>query len=305
MQIRPLPPLQAWHWLVQAINLGMRNPRAIFGAALLLVGSLYAMVMAGGVLVALFGGGEVSTLTLLITLLMVVAIFMMMPVLAGGLMHVIAEAEAGRPTAARDLYRPFALGRAGKLAALGGLQILLMAGGMLITRQLAGEEYMAAYNEALNSIIQQPQEAPAQLPLPANPMLMFFWQICLNYFTAIIMLLGIALIALSGSGVLAAIKAAAGAALRNFAANFLAITLFFVLTMISAMLLSLLLSMVMLILGTLFMPLALLVTFVLGMCFAAVLLVIVCGGGYLMWRDTFAALPEAPTSTAPQSRIEL
>ena len=305
MPIRPLPPLQAWHWLTQAINLGMRNPRAIFGAALLLVGSLYAMVMAGGLLIGITGGtGEVNTMTLLITLLMVVAIFMMMPILAGGLMHVIAEAEAGRPVTARDLYRPFALGRAGRLAALGGLQILLMAAGMLITRQLAGEAYMAAYNEALNSIMQNPQQAPTQLPAPAHPVLMFVWQVCLNYFTAITMLLGIALIALSGSNVLAAIKSAALAAVRNLAANFLAITLFFVLTMLSAVLLSMVLSMVMLLLGALFMPLALLVTFVLGMCFAAVLLVIVCGGGYLIWRDTFGAVPEAPTP-ATQGRIEL
>ncbi|PJK08056.1 hypothetical protein CO614_00795 [Lysobacteraceae bacterium NML120232] len=303
MQIRPLSPIQAWHWFFQAINLGMRNPRAVFGAAFLLVGSLYAMVMAGGLLASLFGGNQVNTPTLLITLLMVVAIFMMMPVLLGGLMHVIAEAEAGRPVTARDLFQPFVQRRAAKLAALGGLQILLMAGGMLITRQLAGEEYMAAYNEALNSLLQHPQDTPPTLPLPANPLLMFVWQISLNYLTAILMLLGIAQVSLSGSRVLPAIKAAAAAAVRNFLPNFLAAVLFFTAMMIGTMLLSLLLSAAVLLLGAIFMPLALLAAFLITQCFVAVLLVVVCGGGYLMWRDTFGMAPAQANAT--HGHIEL
>ena len=48
MQIRKLPVGQGLAWFKQAIDLGGRNPRAVFGAAVLLILALYtaAMLMA-------------------------------------------------------------------------------------------------------------------------------------------------------------------------------------------------------------------------------------------------------------------
>ncbi|MDO5609246.1 MAG: hypothetical protein Q4G62_00440 [Pseudomonadota bacterium] len=294
MQIRPLPPAQAWRWFVEAINLGVRNPRAIFGAALLLVGSLYMLVVIGGVLAGMVGGGQATTPMLVITLMTVVGVFLLVPVLVGGLMHVIREAEAGRPVRASDLFEPFKAGRAGKLAAFGSLQILLMALGMIITRQLAGEDYMSAYNEAVNAMIQQQEVVP--LPTPAHPALLFFWQIAFNYFTTTLMLLGVALVMLSGSRFLDAVKSAATAALRNIAPNLLAAGLFFAALMIVVMVLSVFVSVVLLILGKLFMPLAFLVGLILTFALIAAVLVVICGGGYLIWRDTFADDGARPAS---------
>ena len=295
MQIRPLPPAQAWRWFVEAINLGVRNPRAIFGAALLLVGCLYMLVVVGGVLAGMVGGGQATTPMLLITLMTVVGVFLLVPVLIGGLMYVIREAEAGRAVRARDLFEPFKAGRAGKLAAFGSLQIQLMALGMTITRQLAGEDYMSAYNEAVNAMIQQQEVVP--LPAPAHPALLFFWQIAFNYFTTTLMLLGVALVMLSGSRFIDAVKSAATAALRNIAPNLLAAGLFFASVMIVVMVMSVFGSVLLLVLGKLFMPLAWLAGLILALALVSAVLVVICGGGYLIWRDTFADEGAPPASS--------
>lgn len=303
MLVRSLPISRAWAWFLQAANLGVRNPRAVFGAALLMVATLYLLVMAGGLLGSLLAGGTTpGTAALALMLLTVVTVFLLVPVLIGGLMHVIHESESGRPVHARDLFVPFRQGRAGKLAAFGSLQIIAMAIGGVVTSQLAGADYMAAYSEAVNAILQK--KTPAPLPAPAHAGLLFFWQIAFNYFTATVVLLGIALVALSGRGVGESVVAAARAALRNLAPNLLAAVLFFLAVMIAGLLLSVVGSVALLVLGKLFMPLALMAGLLLTFAFITAVLVMVCGGGYLIWRDTFAdaninvANPGSPTQAA-------
>ena len=298
MLIRSLPISRAWAWFLQAVNLGMRNPRAVFGAALLMVAALYLLVMAGGVLGSLLGGGT-STPALALMLLTVVAVFLLVPVLVGGLMHVIHQSESGQPALPRDLFAPFRQGRAGRLATFGSLQIIAMLLGGMVTTQLAGDDYMPAYSEAVNAILQQ--KTPAPLPAPAHPGLLLVWQVAFNYFTTTIMLLGIALVALSGKSFGQAVGGGARAALRNIAPNMTAAVLFFIAVMVAGLMLSVVGSVVLLVLGKIFMPLALIVGLLLTFAFITAVLVIVCGGGYLIWRDTFgddwdgaAALPPPP-----------
>lgn len=303
MQIRTLPLSRAWDWFLQAANIGVRNPRAVFGGALLLVATLYLLMLAGGLLTSLVGGGgQPGTLALTLMLLTVVAVFLLVPVLVGGLMHVIRESEAGRPVKARDLFAPFRQGRAGKLAAFGSLQMGAMLLGGLVTSQLAGSEYMSAYTEAVNAILQQQQPAP--LPAPAHGLLLFLWQVAFNYFTTTVVLLGIALVALSGTDVVRAITSAARASLRNLAPNLLAVALFFGAVLIAGLVLSVVGSVVLLVLGKLFMPLALLVGLVLTFAFISAVLVVVCGGGYLIWRDTFGEADAANATPSAPHRIE-
>ena len=299
MSIRSLPMSRAWTWFLQAVNLGMRNPRAVFGAALLMVATLYLLVMAGGLLGSLVGGGSGApgTAALALMLMTVIAVFQLVPVLIGGLMYVIHEAESGRPALPRDLFAPFRQGRAGKLAAFGSLQIVAMLLGGFVTTQLAGSDYMAAYSEAVNAILQQ--KTPAPLPAPAHPGLLFVWQIAFNYLTTTVMLLGIALVALSGKSFGESVRAALHAAGRNFAPNMLAAVLFFAAVMIAGLMLSIVGSVVMLVLSKIFMPLAFIVFLLLAFAFITAVLVVVCGGGYLIWRDTFIDASAVNASTPP------
>ena len=56
MDIRALPVSQGVVWFKQAIDLGARNPRAVFGAALLLIIAMYTTVLAVALLAAVIGG---------------------------------------------------------------------------------------------------------------------------------------------------------------------------------------------------------------------------------------------------------
>ena len=81
--------------------------------------------------------------------------------------------------------------------------------------------------------------------------------------------------------------------------------LFFAAVMIAGLMLSIVGSVVLLVLGKIFMPLALIVGLLLTFAFITAVLVVVCGGGYLIWRDTFAdaSAGDATKPTAP-SHIE-
>ena len=303
MPIRSLPMSRAWTWFLQAVNLGVRNPRAVFGAALLMVATLYLLVMAGGLLGSLLGGGEATTATLALMLVTVIGVFLLVPVLVGGLMHVIRESEAGRPVVPRDLFAPFRQGRAGRLAAFGSLQVMAMLLGGLVTSQLAGSDYMAAYSDAVNAILQQ--KTPAPLPAPAHPGLLFLWQIAFNYLTTTVMLLGIALVALSGKRFSQAVGGSLRAALRNLAPNLFAAVLFFIAVIIAGLMLSIVGGVVMLVLGKIFAPLAFIVGLLLAFAFITAVLVVISGGGYLIWRDTFGDSGDSTVpSPAPMHQLE-
>nr|MDQ3056207.1 hypothetical protein [Pseudomonadota bacterium] len=45
MEIRKVPVSRGLDWFKQAINLGTRNPRAVFGASLLLIVVLYVVAL--------------------------------------------------------------------------------------------------------------------------------------------------------------------------------------------------------------------------------------------------------------------
>ena len=58
MDIRRLPASQGLVWFRQAIDLGARNPRAVFGAAALAIIALYAAVLALALLMGLLLAGS-------------------------------------------------------------------------------------------------------------------------------------------------------------------------------------------------------------------------------------------------------
>jgi hypothetical protein len=122
-------------------------------------------------------------------------------------------------------------------------------------------------------------------------------QLVFNYFSYALMLLSIPLMLFSGQPLVAALRGALQAAVRNVGANLLAGVLF-----AGALLLGML---VMLLVGGLLALVGNLVHAAVGslltalvlLGFAAVVLVLIVGGAYLAWRDTFgdvALPPPAP-----------
>ncbi|WP_242111909.1 hypothetical protein [Luteimonas aquatica] len=297
MQVRKQPIGQAFAWIRQAINLGTRNPRAIFGASLLMMATLYlaVTVMMLPASMVLQSGGDI-TAALIWGAPAYVAMNLLLPVLMGGLMHVIREAEAGRPVRARDLFAPFRKGGAGQLGLLGGAQLLFGLLGSLIAAALAGTEYWKDYLEVMR--VAMGGAVPDVMPRPEHPGLMTLVQMAFNYFNFALILFGIPLILFSRLRLAEAVRAAVRAALANFSANFLAGLIFvggaLVLTVVSAGVALLAMG-----LGALLHPavgnlLAVLVLIALG----SVLLVVLTGAGYFAWRDTFGD----DGAAAPQGR---
>lgn len=303
MDIRALPVGQGLVWFRQAIDLGARNPRAVFGAALLLIGALYAVALVFAMLGALASGGMAAATgdappdlrrVLLAAMPLFLLVMLLVPILLGGLMHVIREAEVGRPVRARDVFVPLRSPGGRRLALLGLVQMALAVVGGVLMVLLAGGDYWRDYMAAMQGAMSG--SLPA-MPQPDNPGLLFLVQLVFNYFSYVLMLLSIPLMLFSGQRLGGALRAALRAALRNVGANLLAGVLFAG-ALLLGMLALLLVGGLLALLGNLVhATVGSLLTVLLLLGFAAVVLVLIVGGAYLAWRDTFgdaAAPPAAP-----------
>jgi hypothetical protein len=291
MEIQKLSIGHGVRWFRQAIDLGTRNPKAVFGAALLLLLTLYAtallvMLPAIG---ALQGTGTknaaVNAMAMLGWLAPVfLIVLMLMPILFGGLMHVIREAEAGRPIGATALYAPFRQGKARTLAALGLVQLLFGVASALVVALLAGanywHDYMAAMQAAMSGLV------PA-VPQPEHPGLLLLFQLLFNYFSYTITLFSVPLIMFSGQPLLQAIKLSAMAAVRNFSTNLIAGALFLAGVLVAALIVMLLAAFASLLGSFVHTQVGALLAFVVFMGFGVIVIVVLTGGAYFAWRDTF------------------
>ena len=295
MQVRKIPVSQGLAWFRAAIDLGARNPRAVFGAALLFMATLYllAMVMVAVVLAVRGGeaGGEPNLL--LIAMLFVplfLAMMVLMPILLGGLMHVIREAEAGRPVRARDLFAPFRTPRLRGLVVLGVLQIALSILGGIVMIAVAGPTYWQEYLGAVRGAM---GGAAPVVPQPAHPGLLALVQLAFNYFTYAVMLFAVPLVLFSGLGIVDAVRDALRASVRNVGANLVAAGLFVGGTIVAGIVI-VLVSRLLDTVGTLVHPaVGALLSLLPLIAFAAALLVMLAGGAYIAWRDTFDG-PQLP-----------
>lgn len=295
-QIRKVPVRQGLEWFLHAVNLGRRNPRAVFGASLLSMCTLYLVALVLAIPAALLLRGKTADMTQVFTAVapMFLAVLFLLPVLLGGLMHVIREAEAGRPVRALDLFAPVRQRKAGALAALGLIQIVLAVFGAVLVGMLAGSDYWSAYFDAVRGAL---SGTVPVMPEPDHPGLMAFAQLAFNYFSYAIMLLSIPLVLFSGASLSSAVRASLRASVLNLAAYLLAAVLFVVALFLSAvvvMLLALLVSSI----GTfIHASLGALLGVAVYLAYGSAVLVVLVGASYLAWRDTFteetASVPHA------------
>lgn len=291
MEIRKLPATQGLAWFRLSIDLGAKNPRAVFGAALLLIATLYtAVLLMALVLSLLIGGNGVQgetpdvSLLMLVALAMALLILFLVPILLGGLMHVVREAEAGRPVRARDLYAPLRSEHGQNLAWLGLVQVVLSVFGGGLAVALAGSDYLQAYLKAMASAIEGGATA---LPQPNHPGLIFLVQTTFNYFSFSLLLFAIPLMLFSGLGLLQALRAALRAAVRNVAANLLAGVLFLGALVVAALVAGLVAGLLALLGGLIHPAVGSVLAALVMLGFATAALVLVAGAAYLAWRDTF------------------
>src|SRR5690606_11590843 len=146
----------------QAIHLGRRNPRAVFGAVALLalvamVPSLVQAVVPGAL--GLDANGALVVIAAC-TLVMVVVY----PLLVGGLLRVIDAAEHGRPTHAMALFDTFRAGNdAGRLIGFGVAMFVAYLAVFVLVAGLFGQDFMAWYMELLAASTQNDADAQARV----------------------------------------------------------------------------------------------------------------------------------------------
>lgn len=293
MDIRRLPASQGWVWFRQAIDLGARNPRAVLGAALLMIAALYAAVLLMVLVLALLVGGGKAVgqdaavgvgAMMAVALPLTALVVLLVPILLGGLMHVVRETEAGRPARARDVFAPLHTPHGRRLAWLGVAQMVLTVIGGVLLMAIAGSDYWRDYLQAMQSAM---QGATPTMPEPHHPGLLFLLQMGFNYFSYGLLLLAIPLMLFSGCHPGAALIAALRALVRNAAPNMLAGVLFIGALLVGALVAALGVALLAT-LGSMIHPVVgVVVTMLAILGFAAVVLVLVAGGAYLAWRDTF------------------
>jgi len=301
MDIRRLPASQGLVWFRQAIDLGAKNPRAVFGAALLLIAALYAAALLMAlILAAVVGSGSATGKTPDVGLLMAVALPMtllvmfLVPILLGGLMHVLREAEAGHPVRARDVFAPLRGEYGRRLAWLGLVQVALAIAGGALLMAVAGSGYWRDYMQTMQAVIQGGNPV---LPEPQHPAVLLVVQMVFNYFNYGLILLAIPLMLFSGCGVVDALRHALRALVRNAGANLLAGVLFIGALLAATVVVALVVSLLVTLAGMLHPALGGLLALVVMLGFATVVLVLVVGATLLAWRDTFgdtAPLPPTP-----------
>lgn len=299
MDIRVLPVGQGLTWFKQAIDLGGRNPRAVFGAALLLIASLYAAAMLTALIAATMVGTGAEPATegapdlgrlLLVAIPLFLLVMFLVPILMGGLMHVIREAEAGRPVRARDVFAPLRDRSGRRLAMLGLVQVALALLGGLAMVTIAGSSYWTDYMTAMRGAMSGTMPV---VPQPDNAGLLFLAQLVFNYFSYALMLFSIPLMLFSGLGLAEALRSSLRASVRNIGANLLAGVLFAGALIVAALLVGLLMMLVGLVGNMVHAAVGTLLALGVALGFASVVLVMLVGGAYLAWRDTFGdgALP--------------
>lgn len=299
MDIRRLPASQGLVWFRQTIDLGARNPRAVFGAAALAIVALYAAVALALALLLGLGKGldDKPDLGLLagVALAVTLAIMVLVPILLGGLMHVIREVEAGRSARARDVFVPLRTTAGRQLALLGLIQLgIAVVGGVLLVA-LAGSDYWRDYLQAMQTAM---QGVPPVMPQPDHPGLMFLLQLVFNYFSYALMLFAIPLMLFSGNGLADALRNALRASVRNVGANLLAGALFVGALVLAAVVVALLASLLAVLGSALHPALGALLMMLTMLGFAGVVLVLVVGAAYLAWRDTFGDAGVPPSVPA-------
>ena len=299
MDIRNLPAGHGLLWFKQAIDLGAKNPRAVFGASLLLIAALYAAVLALAVVLSVLAGAGSATeqapsmgMLLAVALPLTLAIMLLVPVLLGGLMHVIRETEANRAASARDVFLPLRDARGRRLAWLGVVQLVLAVVGAVLMVAIAGPGYWRDYMQAMEAALQGSVQVA---PQPDHAGLLFLVQLAFNYFSYALMLFSIPLMLFSGCSLADALRHALRASVRNVGANLLAGVLFIGALVLAAIVVALVALLAGAIGGLIHPVVGSVLVAVVMLGFAAVVLVLLAGAAYLAWRDTFSGAGPAPT----------
>jgi uncharacterized membrane protein YGL010W len=307
MNVRKVPVTRGLDWMKAAVNIGTRNPRAVFGAAALFLCTLYLFaVLAVLPVAARLEGRTDMTLTEIATtaISLFVVLTLVMPVLLAGLIGVMHAAEEGRPARARDLFGAFLHGHARPLMALGLVQIVFNLACAALIVMLAGPDYWAESMKAAQGAMSGHVIVPPEPDHPALLVVLQLVQFVFNYFSAALMLLCVPLIMLSGAGLVESLKLGFRASVVNLGSNLLASLVFIVGFVVAALVIGLVATVIGGIAAFVSPALGGALTLLIFAAFGVVVLVVLVAASYYAWRDMFEPPAATAGTAAPVTQIE-
>lgn len=302
MTTRAMGPGAGLDWLKRGVNLGNNNPRAVFGAAALLL--LVALVPTIVQLVVQNGLGMTDP-TVMFGLIGFSLLYslLVMPPLFVGFLRVIRDAEHGRDIRASSLFDGY---RDAPLRAIGWMVLILLAAIVLFGGLLIG--FGGAFLEQLGSAFMAMEtagaDAPAQVPtLPEGFGTLFGLMLVVSIFFNGVYAISLGQVALGGRGPLGAFADGVTGSIKNL----LPLLVLFVIVLVLGLVLVLVLGLIIMLLamvGSLIHPalgLVLAAPVYLGAMLA--LYVVMFGVAYHMWRDICGDDAAAPVPADNQLEL--
>lgn len=205
-----------FRWLMKAVDVGRRNPRALFGGFALLM--LVALIPSVVQMVAQSLLAESPQLVLAVYLVTILASLVIMPPLTGSAFRLLHACETGQPAAASDIFDGYRDGgfalRMVLTAVLVTLAYLVLAGLLYVV--MPGKEFMIELFS--RSMATPPGGQPDMSGMPPFPPSFLLWM--LGAFAVLLVLthaylLAFGQAALAGQGPADSVLAGFKATLRN------------------------------------------------------------------------------------------
>lgn len=298
MQTRAKGPAAGWHWLANAINLGRHNPRALFGAAALLM--LVALVPSViQVVAAQLLGPERIEANLWIIGATTLAMMVVFPLLIGGFLRVIDAAENGRPTRATALFDPFRAGQGGgRLIGIGLLLLLVYLALLGLVLGVFGREVVAWYIDVFADMQAAPAGTPPDMPpLPEGVGTVAGLSLLVMMLASGLYAIGFGQVALGGRSVGGAIADAFAGTFKNVLPLLVLTVCALVAMLVAALAIMLVVALLVLVGGLVHPMVGAALAVPVYVAFLVMMYVVMFGVLYFIWRDvcgpTAAAAPGA------------
>lgn len=279
-------PAAGWSWLMQAVNIGRSNPRAVFGAVALL--ALVGLVPSVIQLVLQSGLGLGTTASLGVMAACTLAMVVVYPLLIGGVLRVIDAAEHGRPTHAAALFDTFRAGSgAGRLVGFGVAMFVAYLVLFVAVVALFGQDFSAWYMELLTASTQNDPAAQAKVlqDIPDGFGTMMALGTLAGLFFSGIYAIGFGQVALAGRGVGSALADGVAGTLKNVLPILLLAMVVFAGFLVFALAMAMVIGLLGMVGGLVHPALAVLLAAPVYLGGLLMMYMVMFGVMYFMWRD--------------------
>ena len=315
MTTRTVGAGHGWKWIVQGVNVGRANPRAVYGATAIVAMLALLPSIAQAILQVSMGFDMRGQLMLAAAMALISVPFYAL--LIGGVLRVIDDVECGRDARPTDIFRVFSAAPGG-LIAFGLLMLLMYVVGAALLGTLFGEGMMTWWVEVM-TLSEAAAQAPVSAPPPVIPEppsgagILMFLGVVFGIGCVSIYAIGLGEVALGGKTPLSAFGEGVRGALRNVLPIAVAATISIAATVVLALLFVLVAAVLNAIASLVHPALSALLLLPLYLVLLLVVYIVMFGTTYAMWRDVCG--PQDDTSTdgptpgtggsGDNSRIEL